>query len=353
MEKYIETKKKLKIVVTADIHPAFLEKLRGIGDVEICGWIQTGVLMTEEEQIKILRGVHVYLVGYEPVSRMVIENSPSLELVACARANPVNVDVAALAERKIPLLYTPGRNAVAAAEFTFGILLAETRHIARAYRSLRERRFLGAPSPDIYDVPEKSDVVWDLSGESPYKEYHGFELCDKTLCLLGLGHIGKMVARYAHAFGMKILSYDPYFNEEEARSLGVTLVDFTTLLREADFLSIHCKVSDETKGLVNTHAFSQMKKTAILVNTARACIIDQAALIDALQKGVIAGAALDVFWEEPLPSNHPLLTLENVTITPHLAGASYDVPEHHSEMIVEDILRWAEQKEPHNIWQHH
>jgi len=350
MGEHITTEKRLKIAVTAEIRPDFLEKLREIGDVEVCGWIKTGVLMSEAEQIEALRGVHVYLVGYELVSERVIANCPSLELVACARANPVNVDTAALEARRIPLLYTPGRNAVAAAEFTMGLMLAEARHIARAYRSLREGRFLGAPAADILDAPEKSDVVWNLSGESPYKYYHGFELHGKTLSLLGLGHIGRMVARYAQAFDMRVLSHDPYFDEAEARALGVTLVDLPTLFREADFLSIHCKVSEETKGIVNADAFSRMKKTAVLVNTARASIVDQAALVDALRNKTIAGAALDVYWEEPLPSNHPLLTMDNATLTPHLAGASFDVPERHSEIVVEDILRWAEGKTPYNIW---
>jgi D-3-phosphoglycerate dehydrogenase len=345
-----ETNTRYRIAVTADITPPYFRKLSELGDVETCGWVKTGVLMSEEEQIERMKGRQIYLVGYERVSERVVARLPELRLVACARANPVNVESGALSRRGIPLVFTPGRNAVAAAEFTIGMMLSEARHIARAHHALKTGRYLGAPSADVLETPERDDVVWNLSGDSPYKLFHGFELSDKTLSLLGFGHIGRMVAHYALAFDMRILSYDPYVDPGEAAALGVTLVDLPTLYREADFLSVHCKVSPETEAMVDARAFALMKTTAIIVNAGRASIVDQAALLDALRNKRIAGAALDVFWEEPLPSNHPLLALDNVTITPHLAGASYDVPGRQSRMIVEDIERWIRGERPRNVW---
>ena len=168
--------------------------------------------------------------------------------------------------------------------------------------------------------------------------------------LLGLGHIGRLLARYARAFDMRILAYDPYLDKAAATQAGVELTELDTVYGESDFLSLHCKVTEETVGMVDSRAFGKMKKNVVLINTARASIIDQAALLDALKNGRIAGAALDVFWDEPLPSNHPLLSMDNVTLTPHLAGASFDVPLRHSQIIVEDILRWASGQAPRNVW---
>ena len=177
--------------------------------------------------------------------------------------------------------------------------------------------FRSKPSADVLAVPDRQDVVWNLSGDSPYKLFHGFELSGKTLGLLGLGHIGRLLARYAQAFDMRILAYDPYLDPAVAAQLGVELTDRDTLYGESDFLSVHCKVSEETTGMIDARAFARMKADAILINTARASVIDQAALLDALEKRRIAGAALDVYWDEPLPSNHPLLSMDNVTLTPH------------------------------------
>lgn len=345
-----ETTMRYRIAVTADITPPYFRKLCELGDVDVCGWVSTGVLMNEEEQIERLRNFPVYVVGYERVSERVVAGLPELRLVACARANPVNIECAALSKRGIPLIYAPGRNAVSAAEFTLGMMLSEARHIARSHYALKNGRYLGAPSVNILETPKRDDVVWNLSGDSPYKLFHGFELSGKTLSLLGLGHIGRMVAHYAKAFDMRILSYDPYVDQGEAAALGVTLVDLPTLYREADFLSIHCKESPETRAMVDTNAFALMKRTAILVNAGRASIVDQKSLLDALREKRIAGAALDVYWEEPLPSNHPLLTLDNVTITPHLAGASYEVPDRQSRMVVEDVERWIRGMQPRNVW---
>ncbi len=181
-----------------------------------------------------------------------------------------------------------------------------------------------------------------MDGESPYKEFRGVELNCKTLGLIGLGSIGSKVARLAQAFGMKVVAYSLSKDAEKAEALGVQLISLDELLKTSDIVSVHCRVTPETIGLIGNREIELMKPTAYLINTARAVLIDQQALLNALQNKRIAGAALDVFWYEPLPVNHPLLELDNLTITPHLAGSTVEVIERQSKMIVDDVLTWIE-----------
>ena len=262
----------------------------------------------------------------------------------------MNLAVEEAIRRGIPILYAPGRNAVTAAQFTIGLMLAEARHIAEAHHSLKTGKYLGNPMDHFSGADQKSDVVWNLDGESPYKDFQGYELSGRVLGLVGLGNIGREVARMARAFDMEIISYDPYCSAEFAAEAGVKLVSFEYLLTRADFISMHCKVSEETKGILGKKEFAMMKPTAYVINTARAIVIDQEALIEALQEKKINGAVLDVYWYEPLPENHPLLKMKNVTLTPHLGGATYDVPKRHSKMITDDILAWLDGQQPKHVF---
>lgn len=340
----------MKIVSTMVLTARQLSRLRQHAEVVETGWAKTGFKLSEGELAEAVADADALLVGYEDVPASVILNAPSLKLLGCARANPVNIDSDAATRRGIPLLYTPGRNANTAAEFTLGLMLAAARHICQAHHALKSGQYLGQPMDHFSGHDSKDDVVWTLDGPSPYKEFRGVELYERTLGLIGMGHIGARVARFARAFDMRVIAYDPYLAPERASGLGVELVSLDDLLRQADFVSVHCKVSEETKGLLGEREFALMKPTAYLINTARAVIIDQAALIDALQNHRIAGAAMDVYWYEPLPSNHPLLSMDNVTLTPHLGGATVDVPERHSRMIVDDVLAWMEGRQPERVY---
>lgn len=339
-----------KIVVTASIDEGQLSRLRERCEVVTLGWGTTGELLGETELQEALKGAEVLIVGYERVSDSVIAASESLRLIACSRSNPVNVDVESASLRGIPLIFTPGRNANSAAEFTFGLILAEVRHIARAHHSLVAGRYLGPPATEFRGASEKDDVVWTLDGESPYKRFRGCELAERVLGLVGLGNIGVRVANLAHAFDMEVVSYDPYLPKDRAREFNVRLVTLEELLSMSDVISVHCKVTPETHGLLGKREFALMKPSAYLINTARAIIVDQEALIEALREHRIAGAALDVYWDEPLPSNHPLLSMDNVTLTPHLGGASIDVPKRHSKMIVDDVLAWLDGERPQRVF---
>jgi D-3-phosphoglycerate dehydrogenase len=340
----------MKIIVTSKMTDNQLDRLRGKAELVEIGWGKTGNMLTEDEMSAALMDADILLVGYENVPSRVILNAPQLKLIGCSRSNPVNIDHVAATQRGIPVLYTPGRNANAAAEFTMGLMLSAARNIGQAFHAMKSNQFLGEPMDHFSGADVKEDVVWTLDGPSPYKLFRGVELCGRTLGLIGLGNIGTRVVKLAQAFGMRVIAFDPYLAPGRAHGLNVEMVSLEDLLRQADFISVHCKVSKETIGLLGPREFSLMKPTAYLINTARAVIVDQASLIDALKNKKIAGAAMDVYWYEPLPSNHPLLSMDNVTLTPHLGGSTVDVPERHSKMIVDDVLAWMEGGQPERVY---
>jgi D-3-phosphoglycerate dehydrogenase len=240
----------------------------------------------------------ILVVQFAPVSRWLIEAASSLKLIGVLRGGVENIDVAAATARGIAVLNTPGRNARAVAECTIGLILAEVRNIARSHALLVQGKWQRSfPNSDA--IPE---------------------LCGKTVGLVGYGAVGRLVAGYLHAFGSRILAYDPYFRGDPAPA---EMTDLESLLRQSDVVSIHARLTPESHHLIGRRQLALMKPTAVLVNTARSGLVDEQALIDALRRRQIMGAALDVFDVEPLPADSPLLKLDNVTITPHLASAVF------------------------------
>jgi D-3-phosphoglycerate dehydrogenase len=309
----------MKALVTAEFRADGLEELRSLGYEPIhAGWGVTRSVMDAAELIAALDGVEVLICELETVDRAVFAVSPALKLVASCRGNPTNVDLDAAAERGVIVLCTPGRNAISVADFTLGLLLDHARRIGSAERQLRE-------------------VGWMTQGDLPYFHFRGPELDGRTIGLLGLGAIGRLVADRARGFGMNVIAFDPFVTEPPP---DVELVALDELLVRSDVVSVHCPLTPETRGLIGARELELMRSDAILVNTARAAVVDEGALLAALRARDIAGAALDVFWEEPLAPDHPIRELDNVTITPHVAGAADDVQRHHARMILDDIERW-------------
>lgn len=282
-----------------------------------------------EALLREMPGVHVLVVHGAPVTEEVIEASPELRLIGCTRGGPVNIDVAAATRRRIPVLYTPGRNAEAVADFTLGLMIAELRNVARAHASLKRG-------------------VWNLDYNR--HEHLGPELSGRALGIIGLGAIGFKVAVRARAFGMRIIAYDPYVPPERFQEAQAERVDLPTLLRTADIVTLHCVLNKETRGLIGAKELALMKPSAYLVNTARGGLIDYRALAGALKERRIAGAALDVYEVEPLSPADPLLRLENVTLTSHIAGYSRDVAERCGRMIAEDVKRWLTREKPLRVY---
>ena len=256
----------------------------------------------------------ILVVQFAPVSRWLIEAASSLKLIGVLRGGVENIDVAAATARGIAVLNTPGRNARAVAECTIGLILAEVRNIARSHALLVQGKWQRSfPNSDA--IPE---------------------LCGKTVGLVGYGAVGRLVAGYLHAFGSRILAYDPYFRGDPAPA---EMTDLESLLRQSDVVSIHARLTPESHHLIGRRQLALMKSTAVLVNTARSGLVDEQALIDALRCRQIMGAALDVFDVEPLPADSPLLKLDNVTITPHLAGSTIDSFLNSPRMMAEHLRR--------------
>lgn len=236
-----------------------------------------------------------------PVTVKVLNAAPGLKAVAAARGGPVNINVKACTERHIPVFYAAGAKGVAVAEFTVALMLAETRSVSRSHHSLKDGLWRG----DLYVLDQA-----------------GFEMASATIGLVGLGAIGKRVAQIMKGFGSRVVVYDPYISPQEITKLGCEPLDLDTLLKEADIVSLHARLTPDSRGLLGAHQLNLMKPGAFLVNTARAELVDENALLKILKEKKIAGAALDVFENEPLPQDSPFLQLENVTITSHLGGAS-------------------------------
>lgn len=333
----------MKIFFTAEYDEEQLKPLYEMGEVVKDGWALGLPKILEEELKEKAKDADIIITSYDDITRKVIENAPHLKLIACTRATPVNVDMAAAKERGIPVLYTPGRNSDSAAEMTIGLMLSVARRIPMAYKALKEGKFTG--DPDAKKVTKeglKVDMIWDMDKDSPYMIFKGTQLHGKTLGIVGYGSIGRKVGRIARAMGMELLIFDPFVGELEVEEFGVRkAVSLKQLMQESDFITCHMKITEETKGSISREMISYMKPTAYFINTSRGAILDEEALIDALRERKIAGAAFDVYASEPLASNHPYVTeLDNVVITPHIAGATEDVLVNHTKQIVADVGRF-------------
>jgi len=251
-------------------------------------------------------------------SASLLARLPALRHLAMTGRNTGHVDVDEATRRGVLVTATEG-SAASAPEHTIGLLLAIVRRIPQEDRALREGR---------------------------WQESVGSELGGKTLGILGLGRIGTRMAAFGRLLGMRVLAWGPTLTAERAAAAGVVQLALDDLFRESDVVSVHLRLSEQSRGLVGGRLLGLMKQTAYLVNTARGPIVDEPALIGALRERRIAGAALDVFDVEPLPRDHPLLSLDNVVLTPHLGYVTREAYHTFFEQAVENILTWLEGRVP-------
>lgn len=263
-----------------------------------------------------------------PLSAGMMDRLPNLKLVAVSRGGPVNIDIKAARERGVAVVNTPGRNASAVAEFAVGAILAETRLIRVGHESLRAGQWRG----DLYRA--------NLTGR---------ELSEMTIGIVGYGAIGTRLVKLLKPFGCKILVCDPYVQlSAEDRMDGVEHVALQDLLGSADVVSLHARVTGETTGFIDADTFAKMRKGSYFINTARGPLVDYNALYEALKSGHLAGAMLDTFAVEPVPEDWPLLQLPNVTLTPHIAGASVKTVTYAAEEAAADVRRFIMGEPLHN-----
>ncbi|HFF1819977.1 TPA: 2-hydroxyacid dehydrogenase [Raoultella ornithinolytica] len=329
----------MKIVFTAE-HSGDLAAFQQLGELLVEGWALGKPKLSAGQLIELAHDAEVLITSYDDVTEEVIAACPRLQVIACTRANPVNIDIKAAQARGIRVLYTPGRNADAAAELTIGLMLSLARHIPQSHAALKRGEFTRAENATQSGL--RRDVVWDVSPESPYEVFKGSELRNKTLGLIGYGNIGRRVARIARAFGMAVLVVDPFVAAEEINEPGLQKTTLEGLFRAADIVSLHLSSGPHSDGLVNAALLNSMKPGALLINTSRAAVVDEEALIHALRHGPLGGAALDVYHREPLWRDHPFITeFANVIITPHIAGATRESIAKHTAMIAADLQRYV------------
>ncbi len=282
-------------------------------------------LGTPEEVLDHLGDAPVLITQIAPLTESVFESAPTLKLVAVARGGPVNVDMDAARRHGVCVANAPGRNASAVAEFAVAAILAETRNLTRGHEALRRGDFRS----DLY----RADRA-------------GLELRDMTVGIVGFGQIGRRVAGLLRPFGCALLAHDPFASVPEEGSLRPA--GFEELLERSDVITLHARATERTRSLIDEGAIARMKPGATLVNTGRGALVDCDALHAALRDGRIRGAMLDTFAVEPVPPDSPLLKLPNVTLTPHIAGASLRTARTAADMVAEEVRRWLAGEPPLN-----
>ncbi|MFN8590143.1 MAG: 2-hydroxyacid dehydrogenase [Thermomicrobiales bacterium] len=274
---------------------------------------------TEELMLKLIPGVEIAVTEMAPFTERVLDAAEALRLIVVCRGGPVNVNLAAATARGIPVCYTPGRNAAATAEYAIGLMLAAMRRLAEGSRDLARGVWRG----DFY--------AYDAAG---------IELEGKTVGLVGFGAVGGRVARVLTAFGARVLVADPYVDEELVAAAGASLVSLGELLSEAQVLSLHARLTPETRQMIGIAELAQLPAGAVVVNSARGGLLDQDALCDALDAGLLRAAALDVYEPEPPPPGSRLFTTPNLVLSPHLAGASRETAERAATLAAAEVGRY-------------
>ncbi|HEY3962758.1 MAG TPA: phosphoglycerate dehydrogenase [Gaiellaceae bacterium] len=292
----------MRVLIREQIADAGVELLRAKFDVTVD---------TESPLDEILGEYDALIVrSATKVTADVLEHADNLKVIGRAGVGVDNVDVDAATRRGIVVANAPESNVVSAAEHTIGLLMALARNIPQAHAALVDGR-------------------WERA------KWGGVELADKTLGVLGFGRIGRQVARRALGLQMKVVAYDPYVAAERFRELGAEQTSFDDVLARSDFLTVHLPLNDETRGALNASAFAAMRDGARVVNAARGELIDEQALIAALESGKIAGAAIDVFAQEPYSG--PLLQAPNVVLTPHLAASTDEAQDRAGVIVAEQV----------------
>ncbi|WP_372365208.1 NAD(P)-dependent oxidoreductase [Candidatus Uabimicrobium sp. HlEnr_7] len=323
-----------RVFISADFDERSLTKLRKIADVHYGSYRDEMQLLTGDALVEALKGYHVFITEVDVLDAEALQRIPSLKAVVSCRGNAVNIDIDACTMLGVPVFNTPGRNAVAVADITVAFILMLARKLQSAVK------FLHDPEVEAGDIARMGMA---------HKQLQGHELWEKNVGLIGMGAVGRKVVERLLPFSVNVFVYDPYLSAEDIAATGATSVSLPFLLENSDFISLHAAVTKETRGLISHDQIAKMKKNCGIVNTARAHLIDEEALIDALQNEKIGGIALDVFAVEPPGADHPLLSFPNVIATPHVAGNTYEVSAHQGEIVVQELQKLLCGKKPEHV----
>jgi D-3-phosphoglycerate dehydrogenase len=309
----------MKRVVVPDDFPSILSGTAALKRLEQQAQVTvyTNRASTAEELIQRLQGakVAVNIRAYSKFDERLMKACPDLKMIAVLGVGTDNVDLGAASRLGIRVTNTPGFSAVSVAEHTLALMLAAARKIPEHEKELRAGRWTRLSMTQL----------------------HG-----KRVGIIGFGNIGRQFAGLARGIGMKVWAWTFHPSPRRAEEAGIEFVEFDQLLSQSDVIAVTIKASEKTRGLISRQALEKVQPSCILVNTARASIVDTPALIEALRKGKLAAAALDVFDQEPLPAGDPLLSLPNVVISPHNAGMTPEAIERGNEMLVENIISFLQ-----------
>lgn len=273
-----------------------------------------GRIMTEDEMIKGIEYVDGIIVGVDPLNSNVLRNAKNLKIISKYGVGTDNIDMEYARNNNIPVAITRGANSDAVADYAFALMLAVARKVLTIDKECR-------------------NLDW--------KKVTAIDMYGKTIGILGLGSIGKGVAKRAKGFDMKVLAYDTYKDYEFARYNGIEFVELERIYKECDFISIHLPLMQETKNIIGKKEFDMMKNTAVLVNTARGGLIDECALYEALKNNTIWGAGIDVFEKEP-PEKSEILKLDNIVIGSHCAASTYEAVDNMGKISAQNIINVLE-----------
>ena len=329
----------MKSLVLAPFSDDALLALQQLMPVIYQNWQESRRLQSPEELTSKINQEQIgaLIIEADFVFDEVFQESPCLKFLGVCRSVLNHVDLDAATRHGVVVVYTPGRNATAVAELVVGLMISLARRIPQSDRYVKEG-------------------LW-IDPVEPYIDMRGYELRGRTLGIIGLGVIGRAVARLGRALGMLVVGYDPLVGPTERHKREMRLIGLEQLLQQADFISVHTSTTPATEGLLNGQRLRMMKRGSYLINTASHSVIEEAALVELLRTEHIAGAALDVHISHPIPPCNPLLKLENVILTPHIGGATQETVRRHSWMIVEDFRRFLLGKRPMHmanpeVWGH-
>ncbi|WP_407380019.1 phosphoglycerate dehydrogenase [Methanobrevibacter sp.] len=309
----------MKVLVADAINEKGIENLKEVAEVVV------DTSITPEELVKTIGEYHGIIVrSRTKVTKEVIDNADNLKIIARAGVGVDNIDLDAATEKGIMVVNSPESTSITVAEHTMGLLLSMARKLSIADKSVKESK-------------------WEK------KKFMGVELRNKTLGVIGMGRIGSQVVNRCKAFEMDAVAYDPYLPEEVANQMGVELTDLETVLKRADFITIHVPLTPETKHLISYDEFEIMKDGAFITNCARGGIIDEEALYDALKNEKIGGAALDVYEEEPPAEDSKLFELDNIVLTPHIAASTKEAQRDAAIIVADEIIDLFKGGTPNNV----
>jgi D-3-phosphoglycerate dehydrogenase len=312
----------MKILITAPYHEKGLKALeKQFGEVVYRSWKPNGRAYNEAEVRELLQstGAEALITEHDQVTADVIRAAPKLQFIGVCRGTPSNVAVSTATELGIPVFFTPARNAQAVAEMFISNVIMLLRNTLPGISWLKGRQ-------------------WQEGAHDSYLHFKGNELAGKTIGMIGFGAIGQLIARLLEPYPCPVMFYDPYVVEHDQRYRSGSLEE---VFSAADIVSVHLPVTAETKGMIDGRLFKKMKKDAIFVNTARAVVVNREALLEALEGKHIRGVVLDVFDNEPPDDlDYRIIDQPHVIATPHIAGATFEVEDHHVEIMNRALLQW-------------